>query len=298
MPVTGTYDALLRNSKLPRLEARQLLQQASGKRREWLIAHGDQLPPQTIHDAFSMLCRRRLAGEPMAYLTGSALFMDREYQVTPDVLIPRPETEVLVTQIVARSPRHAPVLEMGCGSGIICVSVGLARPDLKLTATDIDAGALAVARANAAAHNCDQIRFCQGDWYAALADEPGTSSTGSREFAVIAANPPYIEANDPHLAADGLPFEPQHALASGADGLDAIRHIAREAARHLVAGGLLLVEHGYNQHDAVHRIFTGAGLDRPWSVRDEAGHWRVSGAFRAGQAVTRRMSPQHPKMSG
>lgn len=272
----ASFDQLLLHSGLPRAEARMLLEHVSGKSREWLIAHGDKTPDVTVTEQYRGFISRRQNGEPLAYLLGSAVFMGRTFEVTSDVLIPRPETELLVQQTIERSGTNAQVLELGCGSGIICISVALARPDLRVTATDIDPGALLVARRNAKNMGCTTIRFLQGDWFDALPTE--NNRARNETFSVIASNPPYIAQADHHLTADGLPFEPPHALASGADGLDAITHLVSRASQYLDPGGQLLLEHGYDQRAAVQQLFEHAGAQQSWSRRDENGQWRVSGA--------------------
>ena len=272
----ASFDQLLLHSGLPRREARMLLEHVSGKSREWLIAHGDETPETTITEQFRRCISRRQNGEPIAYILGSAVFMDRTYDVSSDVLIPRPETELLVRQIIERSGKNADVLELGCGSGIICISVALARPDLQITATDIDPGALRVARRNAQKMGCNTIRFLLGNWFEALPTK--TNQAENERFSVIASNPPYIAQADPHLSADGLPFEPTRALTSGTDGLDDITHLVSSANQYLDADGQLLLEHGYDQRAAVEQLFEHAGAQQTWSMRDENGQWRVSGA--------------------
>src|SRR5690606_13162514 len=204
---------------------------------------------------------RRAAGEPVAYLLGTRGFWRFDLAVTPDTLIPRPETELLVELALARIAPGTParVADLGTGSGAIALAIAGERPQARVVATDASAGALAVARGNVAAQRIGNIAFRHGDWWAPLA--------GAR-YDVVASNPPYIADGDMHLAQGDLRFEPRTALASGADGLDAIRTIAAGAHAHLVEGGWLLVEHGWEQGAAVRALFESAGLADVATERD------------------------------
>ena len=265
-----TADALIATSALPRLEARALLEFATGHRREWLLAHGDEPLESAVSERFLALEARRLAGEPIAYLCGEREFHGLVLGITPAVLIPRPETELLVDETCARAPTGASVLDLGTGSGAIAIAIATLRSDLRLTATDCSADALALAQDNARRHGLgpDRLTFRPGTWWQALT--PGT------RFDLIVSNPPYIAASDPHLAQGDLRFEPRTALASGPDGLDALRDIASGALNHLRAGGGLMVEHGWDQGEAVRMLFAAAGLTDPCTLRDLAGHERVT----------------------
>ena len=233
-----TIGALLRESALPRPEAEILLGSALDYGRSRLIAH----PEQPVDASKSRLARawfsRRRSGEPVAYITGWREFYGIALHVSPDVLIPRPQTELLVDLALERLRPGCParVLELGTGSGAICVALASQRPDLTITATDISEAALVVARRNAQEHAVE-IDFVQSDWLESIGDS----------FDLILANPPYVAAGDPHLERGDLRFEPRLALVGGDDGLDCIRRIATDARERLRPGGRLFVEHGYDQ---------------------------------------------------
>lgn len=254
---------------LARLDAELLMAHVLGKPRTWLYAFGDTILTAAQQAAFEQLAARRAVGEPVAYLTGRRGFWTLDLQVTPDTLIPRPETELLVELSLARLPPEVAVdvLDLGTGSGAVALAIACERPAARVTAVDASTGALAVARANAEAHGLRNVEFRHGDWYAPLA--------GAR-FALIASNPPYIEAADPHLAQGDLRFEPRSALASGADGLDDIRAIVAGAPPHLLPGGWLLLEHGWNQGEAVRALLVSAGFTDVASERDLEDRERVS----------------------
>ncbi|RPH41241.1 MAG: peptide chain release factor N(5)-glutamine methyltransferase [Burkholderiales bacterium] len=267
----ATWDALIAACALPRLDARALAEQASGRPRAWLIAHGDEPAEDAAARAFEALAGRRRAGEPLAYLLGWREFHGRRFDVGPGVLVPRPETEGLVEATLERvadvaAPR---LLDLGTGSGAIAVTLALERPDAAVLATDASAEALAVARANAARLGAGRVAFAHGDWWAALApDAPA--------FDAIVSNPPYIADADPHLLDPALRHEPPAALASGRDGLDAIDTIVAGAAARLVPGGWLLLEHGHDQGAAVRERLVRAGLDAVATRVDLQGLDRVS----------------------
>lgn len=220
------------------------------------------------------LATRRLAGEPMAYLLGEREFFGRMFRVTPAVLIPRPDTEVLVEQALDRiEAREAPtVLDMGTGSGIIAVSIALARPDACVWATDASADALAVAMSNAQALGAINLHGALGDWYGALAETDAPPA-----FDLIISNPPYIAATDAHLNQGDLRFEPASALTDHADGLQHLRAIVAGAPARLAAGGWLLLEHGYDQGEAVCSLLAEAGFTDVFTAQDLASHDRCSG---------------------
>jgi release factor glutamine methyltransferase len=252
-----------------RLEAQVLLGHALGQSRAWLIAHGgDPLDPEQTA-AFADLFERRRSGEPIAYILGEREFFSLNFMVTPAVLIPRPETELLVDLALERLPadRSRRVLDLGTGSGAVAVTLALHRPQAEVVAVDQSAAALEIARENAERLGAVNLRLIQSDWYSALGEE---------KFDLIASNPPYIAAADPHLAQGDLCFEPAAALASGADGLDAIRTIVRGAAAHLNPGGWLLFEHGYDQAAACRDLLAQAGFRLIGSSADLAGIERAS----------------------
>ncbi len=264
-----SLDRLIENAGLPRREARALLAHATGRRREWLLAHGDEAAPPEAAQAFEALARRRRDGEPLAYLLGEREFRGLRFAVDPGVLIPRPETEMLVEQALALAGRCARLIDLGTGSGAIAVALAHARPDLRLVASDRSAAALRTARSNARAllgPAASAIDWREGEWWA-------VAPTGER-YAVAIANPPYIAAGDPHLAQ--LRHEPAQALVAGADGLDDLRAIVAGAPAHLLPGGWLLLEHGWNQGPDVRRLLTDAGLCKVCTLRDDQHHERVS----------------------
>lgn len=255
-------DALLRDAsgRIDATDARWLLAHAVGRPQGWLYAHARDPAPDGVAECFDALVARREAGEPVAYLTGVRGFWGFDLAVTPATLIPRPETELLVELALARlPPADARLVDLGTGSGAVALAIARERPDVSVLATDASVDALEVARANAHSLGLPQVRFAQGDWYAPLA--------GAR-FDVIASNPPYIEQTDPHLAQGDLRFEPPTALASGADGLDALRVLASGARAHLAPGGWLLVEHGLAQGAAVRALFEASGLESVATAQD------------------------------
>lgn len=250
-------------------EAAILLAHALGVDRAWLIAHGSDPLSTEAAVRFEALIARRAAGEPVAYLTSRRGFHALELAVSPAVLIPRPETELLVELALERMPVDHPlaVLDLGTGSGAIALAVAAARPRARVTATDASAAALAVARTNAERLGLANVEFINGSWWAPLA---------GRRFDLVLSNPPYIADCDPHLAVGDLRFEPRSALAAGPDGLDDLRIIAAGACSHLEAGGWLLVEHGFDQGAAVRALFTEAGLGSAATYRDLEGRDRVT----------------------
>lgn len=271
---TCTISALLRYATmagLPALEARMLLTFCSGLSRTALITQDHTIPPTAVHTAFLQLVARRRQGEPMAYLLGEREFFGRVFTVNPAVLIPRPDTETLVewSLDVLRDDEAPAVLELGTGSGIIAITVALERPDAHVLATDVSAAALAVARENAASLGADNTAFAISDWYAAIAPET--------HYQLIASNPPYIAADDIHLSEGDLRFEPPGALTDQACGLSALRTIVSGAPARLVPDGWLLVEHGYDQGEAVRALFRAAGFVDVTTRRDLAGQERCTG---------------------
>ena len=235
----------------------------------------------------SELAARRLAGEPMAYLLGEREFFGRTFKVTPAVLIPRPDTELLVEQALDRlEERDAPaVLDMGTGSGIIAITIALARRDTRVWATDASADALAVAIDNAKALGATNVQTALGDWYGALADADAPPA-----FDLIASNPPYIAATDAHLDQGDLRFEPASALTDHDDGLRHLRSIVAGAPARLVSGGWLLLEHGYDQGEPVRALLNGAGFANVFTAQDLAGHDRCSGGQWPDQNASTRSS--------
>jgi release factor glutamine methyltransferase len=252
-----------------RLEARVLAASAWNVSPAWLIAH-DTDPLRDAQAApFETLLARRLAGEPVAYLTGTREFYGRPFQVSPAVLIPRPDTELLVELALARIPpdQAMGVLDLGTGSGCIAITLALERPLARVAAVDRSPAALAIARRNAERLDA-RVEFLTSDWFAALA---------GRRFDLIVSNPPYIAAADPHLRRGDVRFEPLSALAAGQDGLDDLRQLTAAACAHLKPGGSVLLEHGYDQADAVQALMRINGIESPQSWSDLSGTLRVSG---------------------
>lgn len=269
----GTHlSALLQRPPVAPLEARILISHALQLSRVQLITQSERALTAEEAALLSTLFRRRMAGEPIAYITGEREFFGLMLHTTPDVLIPRPETELLVELALERLPPQGGLLDMGTGSGAIAIAIAVAhsRPDAAVTALDVSEAALSVAARNAERHQA-RITFLRSDWYAALADE---------QFNVIVANPPYIVAMDPHLSQGDLRFEPIDALTDHADGLSALRNIIDGAPDHLVPDGWLLMEHGYDQAPAVRELLVTHGFRDVQSWKDLAGIERVSGGRR------------------
>jgi release factor glutamine methyltransferase len=260
----------LAQSGLVPVDAQVLLAHVLGVGRAWLIAHATDPLPRDRTDAFFALAKRRREGEPVAYLTGRREFHGLDLGVSPAVLVPRPETETLVECALERLPAERPlaVVDLGTGSGAIALAIASERPLAHVLATDASPDALAVARGNATRLGLANVTFVQGDWYESLPADAGP-------FDLVASNPPYIVAGDPHLGEGDLRFEPACALSPGGDGLAALRVIVAGAPARLAAGGWLIVEHGYDQSDAVRALFAEAGFEAIESRRDLAGIPRI-----------------------
>lgn len=260
-----------------KLEAQILLLQVLDKNRAWLIAHEHDLIQPNMDAAFQALLNRRLDGEPIAYIVGFREFYGLHLQVTPDTLVPRPDTETLVEAALAKiptdisqpNPAQQPysILDLGTGSGAIALAIAKNRPIIHMTAIDASPSALKVAIENAQYLTLKNVQFLLSNWFGALQD---------KKFDLIVSNPPYIEANDAHLTQGDLRFEPMHALAAGADGLADIRTIINDAPRHLKAGGWLMLEHGYNQAQAVAALLQMAGFTEINHALDLSGIQRVT----------------------
>lgn len=254
-----------------RLDAELLLARAIDMPRSYLFAHPEEVLDELAVARFQAAFERRLAGEPMAYITGVREFWSLQLMVTPATLVPRPETELLVDLALREIPRRAEwaILDLGTGSGAIAIAIAKERPLSRVTATDISAAALDVARQNARQLEIPNIEFLEGDW---------TGPVSGRRFNVIVSNPPYVRAND--AALDALHREPRNALAAGDDGLDAIRILARDCGALLEPGGVLLIEHGAEQRDAVAEVLCEHGWTGVRCHDDYAGLPRITVARR------------------
>lgn len=253
-----------------RIEIRALMQHCLGDvNHAWLIAHGDDAVTDELRLPFETLLARRIQGEPIAHILGKREFYGREFLVTPDTLIPRPDTEILVETALERIPadQSCSILDLGTGTGAIGITLALERPLANVTVLDYSEAALAVAKENVQRLSAHNVTTLHSNWFGAV--------QGQR-FDIIVSNPPYIETADPHLQQGDLRFEPITALASGADGLDDIRKIVTNAPDYLLAKGWLILEHGYNQGSAVRAIFSAHRFIDIHTVQDLAGHERVT----------------------
>jgi release factor glutamine methyltransferase len=267
---TQLVTALTLDASSARIEVQSLLQHVLKVSRAYLLAHSERCLDDHELARYGELLHRRLHGEPLAYIVGEREFFGLMFKVTPATLIPRPETELLVELALQRIPPQGVcrILDMGTGSGAIALSIAHAWPDAEIMAVDASAKALDVARTNAQRLDIGNASFLQSDWYEML---------DTQHFDFIVANPPYVAIGDPHLQQGDLRFEPPSALISGADGLEAIRHIVAVAPTHLFSRGWLLLEHGYDQAARVRDLLRQAGLTGIFSALDLAGIERVSG---------------------
>ena len=266
-----------------RIELQCLLQQVLGVTRAYLFAHPERVLNETENDSFQTFFLRRLNGEPIAYILGFREFFGLKFFVTPDTLIPRPDTELLVELVLARIDADRPlpveqgdicnekqfnILELGTGSGAIALMIAHQRRGVKVLACDRSEAALEVARKNAHQLGITHVDFILSDWFSAL---------GEQYFNLIVSNPPYITSNDGHLLQGDVRFEPVSALVSGSDGLDDIRRIVVGAKFHLQSRGWLLLEHGYEQSKQVRNLLAEAGFKEIFSAQDLSGIERCSG---------------------
>ena len=263
-------DALVqaRQAGVDSLDAQWLLGHLLQRDRAWLLAHDDEALRAETAIVWPALLSRRAAGEPLAYVVGEREFCGLKLQVSPAVLVPRPETELLVQwalQCLGTAP-SLDVIDLGTGSGAVALALAKARPEARVLATDASAQALTIARANGD-RLALRLRWAQGDWWAAA---------GDARFGLAVSNPPYIAAADPHL--DALHHEPLAALTPGGDGLDSLRQIIAGAPAHLLPGAWLLLEHGHDQADAVHALLKAQGFGPPQTRPDLAGLPRCTGA--------------------
>lgn len=260
-------------SDSPRIDAELLLCRVLGEGRSYLFTWPEKPLTAAQSGVFAGMIERRSGGEPVAHILGERGFWTLDLKVTSDTLIPRPETELLVEAALARIPEDVAwqIADLGTGSGAIVLAIAGERPRCRLVAVERSADASAVARENAEEQGLDNVEFLQGDWFAPLQD---------LRFDMIVSNPPYIPQQDPHLQQGDVRFEPLTALASGEDGLDDIRHIVAAAPDYLTPSGWLLLEHGYDQGDAVLSLLRQAGYQAAEDLPDLQGHGRVAVAKR------------------
>ena len=268
-----TIESLLKSAELPdspspRLDAELLLAHALGQSRSYLRTWPEREPSAAQCAAFAALLARRRTGEPVAYLLGRQGFWSLDLEVAPHTLIPRPDTELLVETALALGPGGpARVLDLGTGTGAIALALACERPAWQVLGVDRVSEAVQLAERNRARLGLGNARFVESVWFSAL---------GGERFALIVGNPPYIAAEDRHLNEGDVRFEPASALVAGEDGLDDIRRIVAEAPEHLEAGGWLLLEHGYDQAEAVRALFAARGFAAVESRRDLGGHQRIT----------------------
>lgn len=263
-----------RISASPRLDAELLLEYVTGAPRASFRASPEKELPSAAGWSFQQLVKRRMQGEPVAYILGQQEFWSLLFEVTPAVLIPRPETELLVERALEYLPRDQParVVDLGTGSGAIAIALANERPRVQVTAVDRSTAALDVATRNAARLQISNVKFSHGDWFASLAGE---------RFDVIVGNPPYIAKDDADLDPQVRKHEPLPALISGPTGLEALEHIVKCAPEHLAPGGHLLLEHGWQQGAAVRNLLVRKGFTHVRSHADLAGHERVTEGTRS-----------------
>ncbi len=258
----------LSTSDSPKRDAEILLGFVTGKSRSWLIAFDDTLLSASQLEQLATLLARRARGEPIAYLTGEREFWSLPLSVSPDTLIPRPDTELLVEQALLRIPAGAAsVLDLGTGTGAVALALASERADCQVTGVDRIAAAVELARCNAQRLNISNVSFRLSHWFNALSGE---------RFAVIVSNPPYIEADDEHLQQGDVRFEPESALVAADNGLADIKIIAQQAGNYLLPGGWLLLEHGWQQAAQVRAILRGNQFIQIASCQDYGGNDRVT----------------------
>jgi release factor glutamine methyltransferase len=260
----------LAHDRLERIDQRMLLSYAMQRPIAWLLAHPEAMLSPIEEAKYSALLARREAGEPVAYLVGEREFHGLSFEVTPDVLIPRPETELLVDRVLESIPANsdARVIDLGTGSGAIAVTLAVRRPNIEVVAVDNSVAALEVARRNAERMRVGhRIEFREARWFSGM---PG------QLFDVIVSNPPYVAEKDAHLTQGDVRFEPRQALVGGIDGLQDLAVIIELSTSHLPLGGILALEHGYDQAGVVRRLMTAAGFVSVRSSEDLSGIERVT----------------------
>lgn len=276
-----TFDALLKSaaqrlqlagSPSPRIDAEVLMEFATGRSRTWLYTWGDSECPTWEHARFDALVAARAQGQPVAYLTGEREFWGLPLATSPTTLIPRPDTETLVETALARAQASSGrLLDLGTGTGAIALAFASEKPDWQVVGADIRPEAVALATHNAGSLNITNATFLVSDWFSALA--PPSSGAA---FDIIVSNPPYIAADDPHLAQGDVRFEPRSALVAAADGMADLLHVITTAQAYLTPGGWLALEHGYQQAPSVRQALKQAGYQSVESVQDIGGHERVT----------------------
>jgi len=263
--------AQLANSDTPQLDAEVLLAHVLDKQRSYLRAYPEIKLEKEAAQTYALLLARRAVGEPVAHLTGQREFWSLNLRVTTDTLVPRPDTELLVETALQLLPTikrdTIKLADLGTGSGAIALAIASECPQCEITATDLSTAALAVAKHNATQLRLSNVRFIHSNWYSAFNND--------ELFDIIVSNPPYIPSDDPHMQTAELKCEPQFALSSGEDGLDALRCIVQQASNFLSQNGWLLVEHGYDQGQAVRQLFSQHGFQNVETKQDIGGNDRV-----------------------
>ncbi len=267
--LTEAADTLKLVSDSALLDAEVLLCIALNEPRSHLRAWPDKHLQPEQHQAFRNLLVRRQQGTPIAYITGNREFWSRDFKVTPDVLIPRPDTELLIELSLKLIPADAPskIIDLGTGSGVIAIILAAERPQAQISATDLSWAALNVAQLNADKHRINNIQFYQSDWFSGVPDT---------KFDLIVSNPPYIAEDDSHLQLGDVRFEPPTALCAAEQGLRDIKIIATAARNYLKPGGHLLLEHGYNQRQQVQNLFKDLHYDKVQTYTDLSGQPRAT----------------------
>lgn len=261
--------ALQSVSDIPKREARWLLAEALNVSDSYLIIHFDKILDCEQQQCFERWLKRRKEGEPLAHVLGYQYFWSLKLKVTPDTLIPRADTEVLVEAILSRCHHtQAAVLDLGTGSGAIALALAVEKPNWHISALDCSPAALAVACENAMDHAIHNVTFIHSDWFNQLESDV--------QFDLVVSNPPYIDANDPHLCPHVALYEPRSALIADHDGYADLVHIIRQSYHHLRKGGLLVIEHGFQQGELVRQYFANYGYECIEPLYDLSGHWRAT----------------------